>query len=112
MEANISELLKHRAKLWKYYLIFLSFLGVGKEPQALTEPEVNRLLGISERDKSAPDTYDFYPGDIVKIVAGPFTDFEGTVDKISDDKKKLTVKVTVFGRATPVEVRIDQVEII
>ena len=68
-------------------------------------------MGISDRDKSEVKSYEFIPGDIVKIISGPFNDFEGTIDKISDDNQKLTIKVTVFGRVTPVEVKSDQVEI-
>lgn len=88
-----------------------NFLGSGKKAQPLTENEVNRLLGINDRDKDSPEEYEYLPGDMVKINSGPFTDFEGVIDKISDDRKKLTVKVTVFGRVTPVEVKIDQVEL-
>ena len=48
---------------------------------------------------------------MVKITAGPFSDFEGIIEKLHDDRQKLTVKVTVFGRVTPVEVRTDQIEL-
>lgn len=89
-----------------------NFLGSGKKAQPLTESEVNRLLGINERDKDSPEEYEYLPGDMIRINAGPFTDFEGVIDKISPDKKKLTVKVTVFGRVTPVEVKMDQIELL
>lgn len=89
-----------------------NFLGSGKKPQPLSEKEVNRLLGITEREKESAEEYKFLPGDMVKITAGPFNDFEGIIEKISDDHQKLTIKVTVFGRVTPVEVKINQVEII
>jgi transcriptional antiterminator NusG len=88
-----------------------NFLGTGKKPQPLDKVEVNRLLGIADRDKDSEKTINLIPGDMVKITGGPFNDFEGVIEKISEDKKKLTVKVTVFGRVTPVEVRSDQVEI-
>lgn len=88
------------------------FLGVGKKAVPLSKEEVDRLKGVSQRDKSESKTYDFLPGDKIKIIAGPFTDFEGVVDKISQEAAKLTVKVTVFGRVTPVEVNMEQVEII
>jgi transcriptional antiterminator NusG len=88
-----------------------NFLGDGKKAVPLSENEVNRLLGISDRDGSNDKGYGFLPGDIVKINSGPFTDFEGVVKKVSDDNAKLTVEVTVFGRVTPVEVASDQVEI-
>ncbi|MCF7794533.1 MAG: transcription termination/antitermination protein NusG [Candidatus Cloacimonetes bacterium] len=88
------------------------FLGHGKKPIALSEAEINRLLGISDRDKSETEDFDFLPGDMVKITSGPFSDFDGVIDKVSEDKQKLTVKVTVFGRVTPVEVKSDQIEIL
>lgn len=88
------------------------FLGSGKKPEPLSEAETNRLLGISDRDKTDVEKYDFIPGDMVKITSGPFNDFDGVVAKVSDDKQKLTVSVTVFGRVTPVEVRADQIEIL
>jgi transcriptional antiterminator NusG len=88
------------------------FLGNGKKPLPLSDAEVNRLLGIADRDKSESEHYDFLPGDMVKITSGPFNDFEGVVDKVNEDKTKLTVKVTVFGRVTPVEIPTDQVEIL
>ncbi|OQX71366.1 MAG: transcription termination/antitermination factor NusG [Candidatus Cloacimonas sp. 4484_275] len=89
-----------------------NFLGTGKKPQALSESEVNRLLGISDRDTQQARSNNFIPGDMVRITGGPFNDFEGVVDKVSDDQQKLTVKVTVFGRETSVEVRADQIEIL
>ncbi len=88
------------------------FLGVGKKAVPLSKEEVDRLKGVSDRDKSDSKTYDFLPGDKIKIIAGPFSDFEGVVDKINQEASKLTVKVTVFGRVTPVEVNMDQVEVI
>lgn len=89
-----------------------NFLGSGKKPHPLSEKEVNRLLGISEREKESAEDYKFLPGDMIKITAGPFSEFDGVIEKISEDRQKLTVKVTVFGRVTPVEVKINQVEII
>jgi transcriptional antiterminator NusG len=68
-------------------------------------------LGIEDRDKATSQDVNYIPGDMVKITSGPFSDFEGVIEKLHDDKIKLTVKVTVFGRVTPVEVRIDQIEL-
>ncbi|MBN1326921.1 MAG: transcription termination/antitermination factor NusG [Candidatus Cloacimonetes bacterium] len=89
-----------------------NFLGTGKKPQPLSDYEINRLLGIADREKEPGKNYEFIPGDMVRITAGPFSDFDGVVDKISEKEQKLTIKVTVFGRVTPVEVKTDQVEII
>jgi len=88
-----------------------NFLGHGKEPIPLDEEEVNRLLGITDRDKVSK-AYDFLPGDMIKVISGPFSDFEGVLVKTSDDGTKLTINVTVFGRITPVELNADQVEMI
>lgn len=87
------------------------FLGTGKKPQPLSEVEVKRLLGIDDRDKTASQDVNYIPGDMVKITSGSFSDFEGVIEKLHDDREKLTVNVTVFGRITPVEVRTDQIEL-
>ncbi|MDP8204503.1 MAG: transcription termination/antitermination protein NusG [Candidatus Tenebribacter mawsonii] len=87
------------------------FLGTGKKAQPLSDAEVKRLLGIDDRDKVASQNVNYIPGDMVKITTGPFSDFEGVIEKLHNDREKLTVKVTVFGRVTPVEVRTDQIEL-
>lgn len=89
-----------------------NFLGAAKSPHSLSAIEVDKLLGISDRDKTSVKNYRFIPGDMVKITAGPFTDFEGSIEHIDEEAKKITVKVTVFGRITPIEVNLDQIEII
>ena len=86
-----------------------NFLGHGKDPIPLSDEEVKRLLGIADRDKVSK-TYDFLPGDMIRVISGPFTDFEGVIVKSSDDGNKLVINVTVFGRITPVELNADQVE--
>jgi transcriptional antiterminator NusG len=52
------------------------------------------------------------PGDMVKVISGPFSEFEGVVQKTADDGNKLVIDVTVFGRRTPVELNGNQVELI
>jgi len=86
-----------------------NFLGYGKKPIPLDDKEVNRLLGIIDRDEIKTQI-DFIAGDIVKIIAGAFTDFDGVVDKIDLSSGRLIVNVSVFGRITPVEVNAEQVE--
>ena len=88
-----------------------NFLGHGKDPIPLSEDEINRLLGINDRDKISK-IYDFLPGDMVRVIGGPFSDFEGVILKSSEDGQKLVINVTVFGRITPVELNADQVEMI
>ena len=91
---------------------FLGQTKAHKDPIALDEEEINRLLGISEREKEPGKAFDFMPGDMVRVTAGPFTDFEGIVQKVADDGAKLIIDVTVFGRRTPVELASNQVEIL
>ena len=87
------------------------FLG-GKNPYKLPQHEIDRLLGIEERGNTNVRAYQFLPNDKIKIINGPFADFEGIIDKINTEGEKLIVKVTIFGRVTPVEVNMDQVELI
>jgi len=88
-----------------------NFLG-GKKPYKLLQNEIDRLLGIEERGKSKVASHEFFPRDKIKIINGPFADFEGIIEKVNNEGEKLIVKVTVFGRVTPVEVNMDQVELL
>jgi transcription termination/antitermination protein NusG len=91
-----------------------SFLGMSKEhkePIALPQDEVDRLLGIADPDRDFK-TFSYMPGDMVRVISGPFSDFEGIVQKTADEGNKLVIDVTVFGRRTPVELSGNQVEII
>ena len=88
-----------------------NFLGHGKEPIPLSLEEINGLLGVSDNEKTLR-SYDFIPGAMIKVISGPFTDFEGVVVKSNEDGTKLVINVTVFGRITPVELNSDQVEAI
>jgi len=64
-----------------------------------------------KRDKdSVSSEMKFIVGDRIKIIDGPFDDFEGGIERIIEDKEKLVVNVTVFGRITPVEIGFSQVE--
>lgn len=86
---------------------------LGKEnPTALRKSEVNKMFGkmdeVSEQGISYADPY--IMGETVKIIDGPFNDFNGTVEEVNDEKKKLKVVVKIFGRATPVELNYSQVE--
>lgn len=89
----------------------MHFLG-GKAPQALRKNEVNRILGkVDEMAELTSGVIEpFIIGEDVKITDGPFNDFNGTIEEIMEDKKKLKVIVKIFGRKTPVEVNFMQVE--
>lgn len=86
---------------------------LGKEnPVPLRKNEVNKMFGkmdeVSEAGVMMVDPY--IVGETVKIIDGPFNDFNGTVEEVHEDKKKLKVVVKIFGRATPVELSYMQVE--
>src|SRR2546430_2458042 len=79
--------------------------GRGREPMALRQDEVNRLLGIEEavKEEEPAETIPFLPGQVVEITEGPFSDFSGTVEEVIPDKGKVRVSVSLFGRPTSVE---------
>jgi transcription antitermination factor NusG len=84
--------------------------GIRLIPQSLTQNEANKLLGISNISFSHQKQIQFIKGDAVKIISGPFKDFDGVVNKVNNSDNKLTVNVAIFGRVTPVDLRIDEVE--
>ena len=87
------------------------FVGSDPSPTPLTADEVNRILyrQASSQEKPRPKM-SFQHNDRVRIIDGPFTNFAGTVEEISDDRSTLKVMVTIFGRGTPVELEYFQVE--
>jgi len=89
----------------------MSFVGPQGEPQALKQEEINRILGIVEGSKGKEVVKSlFIVGDHVKVTDGPFLDFSGFVKEVNDEKQKLKVSVSIFGRPTPVELNYLQVE--
>ncbi|MGZ6250412.1 MAG: transcription termination/antitermination protein NusG [Candidatus Chromulinivorax sp.] len=88
----------------------LRFLG-GKDPMALSNKEVDRVLEkIRGGVVLAADKDDFVVDSEVTIEDGPFTGFVGFIEKVDSEAQKLIVKVSIFGRMTPVELRFDQVK--
>ena len=92
----------------------IGFLGSerGKTPVPLRKSEVNKILGkVDEMNEIGEVPMEaFVIGEPVKVQAGPFNGFSGTVEEIYEDKKKLKVMVKIFGRNTPVELNYFQVE--
>jgi transcriptional antiterminator NusG len=87
------------------------FVGSGQKPSPLTIEEVDRIVHKVEVAAEHPKPQlNFDKGENVKIIDGAFKDFTGVVDEINDDRSTLRVMVTIFGRATPVELDFYQVE--
>jgi transcriptional antiterminator NusG len=83
----------------------IKFVGTGREPMALRQDEVNRLLGIEEpaAESEQREEIPFLTGQVVEIIEGPFSDFSGTVEEVLTEKGKVRVAVSLFGRPTSVE---------
>jgi len=89
----------------------ISFVGSQGVPQVLTDKEVARILGeVEKKDGREVMATPFLPGDPIKVVDGPFIDFTGVVEEVNEEKRKLKVMVSIFGRSTPVELDYLQVE--
>lgn len=93
---------------------FLKNDKASSRPTPLKEEEVNRILGRTTRaageDADSLIEIPFKKGDLIKVIDGPFKDFDGTVEEVYPDKLKLRVLVSIFGRRTPVEVDVNQVD--
>ncbi|MBE6293158.1 MAG: transcription termination/antitermination factor NusG [Bacteroidaceae bacterium] len=90
----------------------LGFLGGMDSPTPIRQSEINRILGtVDELQETADDNaLEFALGEVVKVNAGPFQGFNGTIEEINTEKKKLKVMVKIFGRSTPVELGYMQVD--
>jgi len=90
----------------------MGFLGSGNKPNPLQPEEVKRIVGriAQEKDTERTDTV-FRAGDFVKIIDGPFNNFSGLVEEVNEDKMKIKVMVSIFGRKTPVEIDFVQAEL-
>ena len=87
-----------------------NFIG-GRNPTPISEAEAQAILDRIEDgvNKPKPKFY-FAPGELVRVIEGPFEDFNGTVEDVNYEKSKLRVSVTIFGRSTPVELDFGQVD--
>ena len=89
------------------------FLGSGAKPQPISEREAARYFGGVEAAKAEPKReihVDYEIGDQVKVLDGPFASFNGIVEELDFDRGRVKVSVSIFGRATPVELEFEQVE--
>jgi transcription termination/antitermination protein NusG len=90
------------------------FLGSSGKPQPISEAEAARILNTKEEAASAAPKaklkVDYEIGDQVKVLDGPFASFNGVVEELDFDRSRVKVSVSIFGRATPVELEFEQVE--
>ena len=111
IEANLTGEVPH---IIKSVTSVIGFLGEtkGGEPVPLRQSEVNRMLGkvdeLSVKIDNIAIPYSI--GETVKVVDGPFNGFNGTIEKVNEEKRKLEVMVKIFGRKTPLELSFMQVE--
>jgi transcriptional antiterminator NusG len=91
------------------------FLGASGKPQPISEAEAARILSTKEEVAAAPKQkidVDYEIGDQVKVLDGPFASFNGVVEELDFDRARVKVSVSIFGRATPVELEFEQVELV
>jgi transcriptional antiterminator NusG len=87
------------------------FLGSGHRPMPVSEREVARIIGAIEEGVERPKpTITFEIGETVRVIDGPFASFNGAVEQVDEERARLRVTVSIFGRATPVELEYAQVE--
>ena len=87
------------------------FLGAGNKPQPISERDAESLMKQMEEGAERPrSTVTFEVGEQVKVIDGPFNSFNGTVEEVDEERARLKVLVSIFGRATPVELEYNQVD--
>ena len=112
IQANLSGEVPH---IIKSITNVIGFLGEtkGGDPVPLRQSEVNRMLGKVDElalEADANVAIPFTIGETVKVIDGPFNGFDGTIEKVNEEKRKLEVMVKIFGRKTPLELSYMQVE--
>ena len=83
--------------------------GTGSKPTPLSRREVEKIVAVKKEEVKPSFRLGFEEGDVVRIISGPFADFNGTISEINVDQSKLKVLVNIFDRETPVELGFDQV---
>jgi transcriptional antiterminator NusG len=104
---DVYHLIKNTAKV-------TGFLGPNGKPQPISDREAARYFGARDEAAAMPKReihVEYEIGDSVKVLDGPFASFNGVVEELDFDKSKVKVSVSIFGRATPVELDFEQVEL-
>ena len=87
------------------------FLGSSEKPKHISDDEIKRIIGqVSESAVNQKSGITFEIGEKVKVCDGPFASFNGLIEEIDEEKSRLKVSVSIFGRATPVDLEFNQVE--
>lgn len=112
VEAYLDPEVVHMIKEIPGVVGFLTTAKMSGDPMPLRRAEVNRMLGKEDEMVDMPETViiPYVVGEAVKVTDGPFKDFEGTVEEVNSEKRKLKVEVKIFGRKTPLELSFSQVE--
>jgi transcriptional antiterminator NusG len=85
--------------------------GARNRPTPISEAEVQKIIGQMQEGSDKPrHKVEFEVGEYIRVKDGPFADFNGSVEEVNYEKNKLRVSVSIFGRATPVELEFTQVE--
>lgn len=105
MDDDTWHLVKHTSKV-------TGFVGGAKNrPAPISEAEVQKIVSQMQDGAEKPrHKVEFMVGEVVRVKEGPFTDFNGSVEEVNYEKSKVRVSVTIFGRATPVELEFGQIE--
>ena len=108
---DVYHLLKQVFHLIKNLQKVSGFLGSADKPTPISDAEIQRILGqVSENADSQKNGVNFEIGEKVKVCDGPFASFNGLIEEIDEEKSRLKVSVSIFGRATPVDLEFNQVE--
>jgi len=103
LNSETSHLVRATAKI-------AGFVGGSKMPLPISKTEAERMMQLSKGIKKTVVAMEFNEGENVRVTDGPFANFQGTIEEVKADKKKLRVLVSIFGRSTPVELDFNQVE--
>jgi len=110
LEDQINEVLVPTEEVIEVINRVTGFLGPQGRPMPMRDAEVQGILGRVEEGQEAPRTLiSFDVGEKVKVSDGPFEDFDGLVEEVDEENQRLKVTVSIFGRATPVELEYTQV---